>query len=154
MLKKLSFLLLVFSSFTCTFSWTDYAIAERRVGYFEHKYKGIYPGYSSLETVFKSLGKPTKVEEAGGGKNYFYPEAIINFPGGGNPKVNTIQIYNDNYYKSPSGIQLFDEVSKAEKSIDSPNDGSTIFDKKNGIVYWHDGKKITKIVLVYSAYID
>ncbi|EKD34958.1 MAG: hypothetical protein ACD_75C02109G0001, partial [uncultured bacterium] len=80
--------------------------------------------------------------------------AIINFPGGGNPKVNTIQIYNDRNYKSPSGIQLFDEVSKAEKSIDSANEGSTIFDKKNGIVYWHDGKKITKIVLVYSAYID
>lgn len=127
---------------------------ERTIGYFDHNYKGVNPGFSSLETVYKQLGKPLRVEPAGGGSNYVYNKVIVNFPGGNEPKVNTIIIFNDNEYIDPNGFKLGDDIANIISSIGAEYDKNTLTDIKKGVIYWHNGKSVNRIVLPYAFYID
>ncbi|MBU1565516.1 MAG: hypothetical protein KJ630_07795 [Proteobacteria bacterium] len=127
---------------------------ERTIGYFDHNYNGVYPGFSSLETVYKRLGKPLRVEAAGGGWNYVFKKVKVNFPGGDNSNVNTIIIYNDYEYIDPNGFSLGDKVNDIGKAIGVDPGQRDMTDIKNGVICWHNGQTVTRIVLPYSFYID
>ncbi len=132
----------------------SYAAQQRDTKCFEYKYKNIYTGYSSFDRVVKNLGPPLKKERRAGAVNYHFKQVIVNFTGQKNAPVNTIQIVNDYKYKSPDGIKLNDDVHSSAERLSVTYNDPTLFSKETGIHYWHNGEKITKIVLPHCVYVD
>lgn len=126
----------------------SYATEQRETKCFEYKYKNIYTGYSTYDRMVKNLGTPLRKVRRAGAVNYHFKQMIINFTGQQNAKVNTIQITNDHAFKSPDGIRLNDDVHSAADRLEVRYNYPTLFSKETGINYWHDGEKITKIVLL------
>jgi hypothetical protein len=125
---------------------------EREVAYFENEYLGLKPGYSTLEDSIRVLGEPQKVEKTINGHNYFFKEVIINISGADRKHINTISVVNDKSFSCPNRIRLGDTVEAARRRIKRNEEGKGyLYDSTKGIVYWHDGKAVTIIVLAYSA---
>lgn len=113
-------------------------------------YKGVFTGASSLQDVCKELGAPIRMEETKNGHNYRFKGAIVNFSGRDREKVNTVIIDNDYEYTDPNGFKLGDKVEDVMNKVEVRSGSSTMSDKKHGIVYWHNGKVIKRIVLTRS----
>lgn len=146
---------LTIAAFVCfVIPITSFSAQKRQTKCFEYKYKNIYTGYSTYERMVKNLGQPLRKERRAGAVNYHFKQVIINFTGQQNAKVNTIQIVNDYRFSSPDGIKLNDDVHLAASRLDVSYNYPTLFSRDTGINYWHDGEKITKIVLPHCVYID
>ena len=118
-----------------------------------NEYKGIYTGVSTKRDVVQRLGKPVRIEKAGGGQNYRYEKVKINFPKL-TDRVNTIIIDNDYGYTDPNGLKIGDSVKKAKKKVWGETNGNTIRDYHEGIIYWIKKEKIDRIVLTHSLVIS
>jgi hypothetical protein len=136
---------------TTLFFTAGWSKAESRK--YTNNYKGIYTGISTVKDVYQEMGKPIKIMPAGKGKNYRYKKIIVNFPGMKNPKINTIIIDKDYEYVDENGLRIGNNIEKVRKKFGNGKN-NTISDKKHGIIYWHDGKKIKRIVLVKSMVVS
>lgn len=116
---------------------------------YRNNYNGIYTGLSTVNDVIRKMGKPIRIENAGMGKNYRYEKVIINFAKSSKPKVNTIIIDRDYNYIDKNCFKIGSSIDNVRDKL-GKREYKTISDKKKGIVYWHDGEKVTKIVLVRS----
>ncbi|MCI5157577.1 MAG: hypothetical protein D3906_03905 [Candidatus Electrothrix sp. AUS1_2] len=129
--------------------YSNVAREEQISGKYKNNYRGIYTGISTVNDVYREMGQPISIEPAGKGKNYRYKKIIVNFPGSPNPKVNTIIIEKDYEYTDENGFGIGTDIEKIRNKL-GRGKNSTISDKKHGIIYWHDGKKVKKIVLTKS----
>ena len=135
---------------TTLFFTAEWSLAASKK--YTNNYKGIYTGISTIDDMYRELGQPVRIKKTGKGKNYRYKKVIINFPGMKNPKVNTIIIDKDYDYVDENGFRIGSTIKKVRNKLGNGSK-KTISDKKNGIIYWHDGKKVTKIVFVKSLVI-
>lgn len=126
---------------------------KRELAYFENDYKGLKPGYSNLNDAISVLGEPKEIEETKNGHNYHFEEVVVNISGRDKEHINTIWIVSDSLFSCPKGVVLGDTVEAAQRKVKKFKSGKKyIYDNTNGIIYWHNGNIITKIVLAYRAY--
>jgi len=126
---------------------------DKRIAYFENDYMGLKPGYSTLEDIKNILGKLKEVEKTSNGHNYHFEEVIVNISGKDKEHINTISIVSDKSFFCPNGVILGDTIETTQKKLKKYKTGKRyLYDNTSGIFYWHDAQRITKIVLVYSAY--
>lgn len=117
---------------------------------YTNNYRGVYTGISSLFDTFRQLGTPIKVERAGGGYKYRFKKVDVTFAGKENARVNTIIIDKDYQYVDPNGVKMGDKIENVTRKTSVKKGNRYMADKSNGIIYWHDGKNITRIVLTES----
>ena len=137
----------VLITITALFFTVEWSLAASKK--YTNNYKGIYTGISTIDDMYREMGQPVRLKKAGKGKNYRYKKVIINFPGMKNPKVNTIIIDKDYNYLDENGFKIGSSIKKVRGKLGNGSK-NTISDKKNGIIYWHDGKRVKRIVLVKS----
>lgn len=110
-------------------------------------YKGLIPGYSTLEDTYQILGKPVSIKTAGKGKNYHFKNVVVNFAGS-EEIINTIQIVKDFSYVSPNGISLNQHLARVTRSIKNPIiKNNVVIDTTQGVIYWLKDEKVKRIVL-------
>ena len=120
---------------------------------FDNQYKGLKPGHSTLADVFDKLGEPISKKKTSNGMNYYFKEVKVNFSGKNKKYLNTLTITADFSYICPNGVQLNENIVSVRNKLKESRKTSTWFyDNKQGIFYWHDGEKITKLVLAYQAF--
>lgn len=110
--------------------FTDRAEAENKQ---VAMYRGLTPGISTLDDTVRILGKPTsKILNNNRTicKYTFVEVSIIKKT----DKVNAIMIYDRNF-KDMNGISIGDPYEKVRNLINGVISGSTVLDKKNGIIY-------------------
>ncbi len=117
---------------------------------YTNNYKGVYTGISSLLDTFRQLGTPIKVETAGKGYKYRFEKVDVTFGGKENARVNTIIIDKDYQYIDPNGFKLGDKITAVKARFGGKPGGNTVTDHNNGIIYWHNGEVIKRIVLAAS----
>lgn len=144
------FSILLASLLAVTLSHTQAIAKKRDVLHFSHTYKGITTGKSTEKDVQRIFGQPLKKRFKG--KNYVYDNMVISLSGKTHKKVNTIQLVNHNTYRDKNGVRLGDTVNSVKQKANIVSNGQTLIDNDKGIIYWHKGNRINKIVLASSFY--
>ncbi len=115
---------------------------------FEHTYKTYTLSKTTLEEVASKQGAPKKIKETNRTIRYDYKYERY-FAGQLKKVVATIAITDPNYVDI-NGISINDDKSKLERVFEVEVNGDNYADCINGIAYWLNNGKVTKIVLANS----
>ncbi len=116
---------------------------------YHNEYKGLIVTKSTLKDAVSILGKPNKIGKINKTAKYRFKGVDITVYSD-TGLINSIIIY-DQLYVDNNGISVGSEFDLVKKLSDIKIIGETIFDQKNGIVYWFKTNLVTKIVLVSRA---
>ena len=121
-------------------------------------------GVKNISQLVKIVGKTQQVVSAKKAQGKEFPiewaylvakkynlstDWVLTGEGDKHVEGNTIIIDKDYNYLDENGFKIGSSIKKIRGKLGNGSK-NTISDKKNGIIYWHNGKKVTKIVLVKS----
>ena len=143
MIKIQTYLSVVTLSFVLSLSQISHA---KTLKTFNHSYQGVVTGQTDKRGMINQLGQPIRVQKTSNGYNYIYKNAKVNISGK-KSTVNSITLYQQNPTRDANGIKVGDPISKINRLGDTSGQGNWSVDNRHGIIYWHNGSKIVKIVL-------
>ncbi len=116
---------------------------------YHNEYKGLIVTKSTLTDAISVLGNPVKMGQVSKTVRYrFKGVDITAYSDTG--LINSIIIY-DKLYVDDNGISVGNNFDSVKQLPEIKILTTTIFDPKNGIVYWFNENRVTKIVLVGRA---
>ncbi len=123
--------------------------AAREVRSYSSAYEGIEVGRSTLPDVIERFGEPRSKQANSNNVRYRYRDFDMTIRDSSG-FVDSIIIY-DPLFRDVNGHAIGASFSEVERTPDARRVGSTLFDTRNGIVYWFKDGRVEKIVYVAKA---
>jgi hypothetical protein len=125
----------------------------RKLVTFANSYRGLRIGQSTLKDANSIFGRYVSVKSTPNGRNYRFPQVIVNISDPDRVRISTVTIDKDYKYTTAAGVKLGQTVALARKRLPVRKEGKGwLYDDRKGIFYWHDGKRVNRIILVHQAY--